>query len=333
MPLDNGAFEALHCGYLEALQNDDDVARGKPVAGVIDVHQHLWPAEFVERLRARSEPPYLDGWTLHTTSEPPYEVDPAAHAVDKRVALEQDDETSLVGVSLSSPLGIEELGDAALLDAWHGGAASLPSPFKPWAAVNLLDPDLDGLETLLNEGFLGLQLPAHVLGTPAAWAGVASSLALAERLNKPILVHPGTAVPPAGDVPGWWAPLVDYTLQLQASWWAWHAFGGRTAFPKLRLCFVAAAGLAPVHHERLAARGGRLGTIDRNLYVDTSSYGPQGIDAVARVLGIDQVVHGTDRPYARTVELRQGDAATAVIRHSNPHRFLYGTEPTSPPKR
>ncbi|HET6292023.1 MAG TPA: amidohydrolase family protein [Kribbella sp.] len=298
---------------------------------MIDVHQHLWPAQFVDRLRARTTAPYLDGWTLHTTGEPPYEVDPAAHAVDKRIALEQDAGTTLAGVSLSSPLGIEQLGDLALLDAWHVGAAELPEPFKPWAAVNLLEPDLDGVAALLADGFLGLQLPAHILGTPAAWAGVGSLLEVAERLNKPILVHPGTAAAPAGEVPGWWAPVVDYTIQLQAAWWAWHAFGGRASFPQLRLCFVAAAGLAPVHHERLAARGGRLGTIDTNLYVDTSSYGPQGIDAVARILGIDQVVHGTDRPYARSVDLRQGDAATAVIRQANPHRLLYG--PVPPPER
>jgi predicted TIM-barrel fold metal-dependent hydrolase len=299
------------------------------MAGVIDVHQHLWPAEFVDRLRARTEPPYLDGWTLHTAGEPAYEVDPAAHELGKRIALEQDAQTTLVGVSLSSPLGIEQLGDAALLDAWHDGASALPAPFKAWAAVDLLEPDVEGLDSLLSKGFLGLQLPAHVLGTPAAWAELGDLLAVADRSNKPILVHPGNATQPAGDVPGWWAPVVDYTLQLQAAWWAWHAFGGRTAFPRLRLCFAAAAGLAPVHHERLAARGGRLGTIDPNLFVDTSSYGPQGIDAVARVLGIDQVVHGTDRPYAGTVELRQGAAATAVIRYNNPHRLLYGIDPAA----
>jgi predicted TIM-barrel fold metal-dependent hydrolase len=299
------------------------------VTGVIDIHQHLWPAGFVDRLRARTEPPSLDGWTLHLAGEPAYEVDPAAHELGKRVALEQDAQTSLVGVSLSSPLGIEQLGDAALLDAWHEGALSLPEPFKAWAAVSLPEPDLDGLESLLGKGFIGLQLPAHVLGTPAAWAEVGDLLAVAERTGKPILVHPGPATPPAGEVPGWWAPVVDYTLQLQAAWWAWHAFGGRASFPQLRLCFVAAAGLAPVHHERLAARGGRLGTIDPNLFIETSSYGPQGIDAVARVLGIDQVVHGTDRPYAGTVDLRQGAAATAVIRYNNPHRLLYGVDPAA----
>ncbi|MFI6829393.1 amidohydrolase family protein [Kribbella sp. NPDC050241] len=293
---------------------------------MIDVHQHLWPAEFVDRLRARSEPPYLDGWTLHTASEAPYEVDPAAHAVDKRVALEQDTGTTLAAVSLSSPLGIEQLRDNALLDAWHAGSAALPEPFRAWASVSLIKPDVDGLGVLLADGFLGLQLPAHVLATPAGWAEVGELLAVAERSDKPILIHPGTARTDC-EVPGWWAPVVDYAGQLQAAWWAWHAYGGRHQHPRLRLCFVAAAGLAPVHHERLAARGGRLGTIDPNLYVDTSSYGPQGIDAVARVLGIDQVVHGTDRPYAGITDLRQGDAATAVIRHANPHRLLYGVNP------
>ncbi len=295
---------------------------------MIDVHQHLWPEAFVDRLRARREPPYLDGWTLHTTCEAPYDVDPAAHELGKRVALEQDSGTTLAAVSLSSPLGVEELGDAELLAAWHDGAAEFPKPFRAWASVDLLDPDVAGLESLLHKGFLGLQLPAHVLGTPKGWEAQAELLRVAEQAGRPILVHPGTARPT--EAPEWWAPVVDYTTQLQAAWWAWHAFGGRRSYPNLRLCFVAAAGLAPVHHERLTARGGRLGTIDPNLYVDTSSYGPQGIDAVARVLGIDQVVHGTDRPYADTVELRQGDAATAVIRHDNPHRLLFGAGGTTP---
>lgn len=290
---------------------------------MIDVHQHLWPGAFVDRLRARTTPPYLDGWTLHTATEAPYDVDPAVHAVDKRVALEQDLGTTLAVVSLSSPLGIEHLGDTELLDAWHAGAAVLPDPFKAWASVNLLEPDLDGLTALFGNGFLGLQLPAHVLGTPAGWAEAGELLALAERSDKPVFVHPGVAQP-VGETPAWWVPVVDYTSQLQAAWWAWHAYGGRREFPRLRLCFVAAAGLAPVHHERLLARGGQLGSIDPNLYVDTSSYGPQAIDAVARILGIDQVVHGTDRPYAGLTDLRQGDAATAVIRHDNPYRLLYG---------
>jgi 6-methylsalicylate decarboxylase len=294
------------------------------VPGDIDVHQHLWPLAFVERLRARTSLPYLRDWTLHTEDEPPYQVDPAAHAVDKRLAAEVDDGTALVGLALSSPLGVERHED--LLDAWHEGAAELPEPFAAWAGVNLPDPDLGCLEHLLGTGFLGGQLPSDVLTRPRGWEALGPVLRFAESLGKPILVHPGTAAP-GDELPGWWAPVVDYTAQMQAAWWAWHAFGGRSRFPELRICFGAAAGLAPVHHERLVNRGGRLGAIDNNLFVDTSGYGPQAIDAVTRILGIDQVVHGTDRPYADAADLRLGDAATGVIRRTNPHRLLFGADP------
>ena len=74
--------------------------------------------------------------------------------------------------------------------------------------------------------------------------------------------------------------------------------GGATLFPRLRVLFAAGAGLAPVHHERHVARGGEPPTIDPDVYVDTSSYGPQALDALVRVLGIDVLVLGSDRPYA-----------------------------------
>lgn len=289
---------------------------------VIDIHQHLWPAALLDALRARRSAPYLRGWTLHTDHEPPYDVDPAAHALDKRVARESDQGVTLAGLSLSSPLGIER--HPELLAAWHHGAAGLPAPFAAWAGVLLDEPDPDGLDDLLGRGFLGVQLPADAVATPSGWDRLGAVLRVAEEQGRPVLVHPGPAAPPGEGLPGWWAPVVDYTAQLQAAWWAWHAYAGRASFPRLRICFVAAAGLAPVHHERLVARGGRLGTIDPNLYVDTSGYGSQGVDAVARVLGIDQVVHGTDRPYADASELRQGEAADVAIRQNNPHRLLFG---------
>src|SRR6187551_3382637 len=106
----------------------------------IDVHQHLWPDELVDRLRARTRPPFLRGWTLHTEGEPPYEVDPSAHDPQARVAVDRE-----AGVGLSAPLGIEALPrrDAApLVAAWHRGVAELPDHFRAWASVPTTDPDL-----------------------------------------------------------------------------------------------------------------------------------------------------------------------------------------------
>lgn len=93
----------------------------------------------------------------------------------------------------------------------------------------------------------------------------------------------------------------------------------------LRICFAAGAGLAPVHHERFTARGGGQLHIDPLTFVDTSSYSRQGLDSLIRVIGVDQLVLGSDRPYAEPTDPNLGDAATAAIRATNPRRLLEGT--------
>ena len=296
----------------------------------VDVHQHLWPAALVEALRRRTSPPMMRGWTLHLAGEPPFDVDPTDHDAAARAAGEPG--TALV--SLSAPLGIEQLPvDEAmpLLAAWHEGARHLGAPFRAWASVSAIDPDLDGLKQLLTEGFVGLQLPATSLADPRAVERLAPVLELCQTLGSPVLVHPGP-VPASGvgasgvDEP-WWPALVDYPAQQQAAWWAWHAVGRRLV-PRLRLCFVAGAGLAPLHHERFAARSGRRFVVDHDVFVDTSSYGRQGIDALTRTLGIDVVVLASDRPYAEAPAqalLDLGAAAWHAVAVTNPHRLLEGT--------
>jgi hypothetical protein len=297
----------------------------------VDVHQHLWPPALVEQLRRRSTAPRLDGWTLHLPGEPPYDVRPADHDITRRC---QEEPADVVVVSLSSPLGLEDLPDAgALLDTWHDGAADLPEPFSAWAAASRAEPDLAGLRSRLDplqrNHFRGLQVPATWLATPRDLESVAPLLAVAEAAGRPVLVHPG----PVGagtteqSLPGWWPALVPYVAQLHAAWWTWHV-AGRSLLPDLRVCFAAGAGLAPIQHERLTARGGRLTEpgrpLDAGVFVDTSSYGPQAVDALVRVLGIDAVVLGSDRPYADAAALALGPAAERAITSTNPTRLLEG---------
>jgi hypothetical protein len=100
----------------------------------VDVHQHLWTASFLAALRARDEPPFLDGWTLHTAGEPPYEIPAAHHDVAARAELAAADGLGRALVSLSAPLGVEWLpSDEArpLLDAYHEDAAGCPSRSGP----------------------------------------------------------------------------------------------------------------------------------------------------------------------------------------------------------
>lgn len=288
----------------------------------IDVHQHVWGPRLLDALRRRTEPPYLRGWTLHTATEAPYDVDPAAHDISRRTATEVEQGTTVACTSLSSPLGIERLRDAdALLEAYHGDASDLPYPWQAWAAVSTVDPDLAGLKQRLHQGgFVGVQVAADLVSSPRGWQAAVPLLDVVADASGALLVHPGPSVGSA-DLPAWWAPVVGYVEQLNAAWWAWHAVG-RDVAPRLRVCFAAGAGLAPVHHERLVARGGSFGAVDPDVYVDTSSYGPRALDALVRVLGIDVLVLGSDRPYAEPSLPDLGAAAEHAITVTNPSRLL-----------
>jgi hypothetical protein len=290
---------------------------------MIDLHQHLWPEPFLDALRARRSGPRMHGWELRLPGERPFAVDPAAHDPAARAELAAGDE--LVCVAPSAALGLDRLPGAEaaeLAAAWLDAALALPAPFRPWAMAGVAEPDPDALRDALERGAVGLELAADVLAAPGALDRLASLLDVLEDAGRPLLVHPGPAG--AADAPGrpaWWAPVVPYVSQLHAAWWAW-ADGGRERHPHLQVCFVALAGLGPLHGERLRARGGADVPVDGLTFVETSSYGTQAVDAVIRVLGIDVVCHGSDRPYAAPAPLALGDAALHAIRTVNPDRLL-----------
>ncbi len=288
----------------------------------IDLHQHLWPEPFLAALRARRTAPRMEDWTLHLPGEPPYAIDPAHHDPDARAAGE---EAGLALVAPSAALGLDRLppGEAAeLADAWLEGALSLPAPFEAWAMAGTVEPDPAALRDALDRGAVGLELAADALAAPGGLDRLAPLLDVLDAAGAALLVHPG----PAGDQngagrPGWWAPVVPFVAQLHAAWWAW-AEGGRERFPDLPVCFVALAGLGPLHGERHRARGGQGSAVDPLAFVETSSYGTQAVAAIVRVLGIDVDCHGSDRPYAEPALPALGEAALHSIRTRNPGRLL-----------
>jgi hypothetical protein len=301
--------------------------------GVIDVHQHVWPESLIEALRARRSPPRLRGWTLELAGEADYEVDPRLHDPGERAELARSDGLDLALVSLSSPLGIESLAPeqaAELLEAYHEGALALPAPFGAWAAACLTDIDADALIRQLERGFVGLQLPATALLDGAGYDRAGPLLEVLEEGGLPLMIHPG---PVAGDpaesagqgAPPWWPAMVPYVQQMHAAWFAFRVYG-RPRHPRLRVCFAMLAGLAPLHSERFAARAGDRGIVDQDVFLEISSYGTRAVDATVRVLGIDALVNGSDRPYAEPASLALGPAATHAIRGANAMRLLYPQE-------
>jgi hypothetical protein len=290
-----------------------------------DVHQHLWPPDFVEALRARTAPPRLREWTLYTEGGSPYRVRAADHDLSARRAT--DAGAGRILLSMSAPLGVESLPARQaqpLLDAWHRGVLELGRPFAGWASVHRVEPDLDGLDGLFSAGFAGLQVAASDMSTPTALERLAPVLQRCAELGRPVLVHPGPVLADESRLPAWWPAVVSYTTQMQAAWWAWQ-HTGRSLVPELRICFAAGAGLAPVQHERFTVRGGGRLSVDRATFVETSSFGRQGVDALIRALGIDVLVLGSDRPYAEPFsDPHLGEAAQHAIQVTNPNRLLQG---------
>jgi 6-methylsalicylate decarboxylase len=298
------------------------------VHAAIDIHQHLWPEPLLRELARRDEPPMLarraGGWTIRLHGEPDAPVDLADHDPERRAALVVADGLDRALVAPSVPLGIEALraGEAEpLLAAYHDGVAALPSTFGAWAAVGLADPDPAVLAERLDAGFVGACVAAGALTGPEGFERLGPVLETLEDRGAPLFVHPGpvpaTSAPSA---PDWWPALTDYVAAMQA---AWHAFAvwGRPAHPRLRVCFAMLAGLAPLHRERLVSRGG-VAVNDPDVFLDVSSYGERAVDAVLREVGVDRLVHGSDRPVIAGAELPLGEAVRTALRERNPARLL-----------
>ena len=119
--------------------------------------------------------------------------------------------------------------------------------------------------------------------------------------------------------------MTSYVAEMNAAWHGWAAWG-RPAYPRLRVLFAMLAGCAPLHAERLAARGGPASAVhDELTFFDVSSYGPRTVDAMLRVVGADRLVHGSDRPVVAPPQLGElGPSLQHALTEVNPARVLAG---------
>jgi predicted TIM-barrel fold metal-dependent hydrolase len=278
---------------------------------------------------------------LELAGDPHYPIDPATNDVAARAAQVASDGVDRALVCMSSVFGIESLPREEaqpLLDAYAEGVRDLPGEFGHWASACVADPQPDELDARLDEpSTVGLSLPAAALSGADELDHLGALLERLERLDAPLLVHPGPAPgfnrhappPPRPTTPGWWPALTRYVYEMHAAWFAFIAFG-RPQHPTLRVVFVMLAGLAPLHLERLAARGGpAVDGLDSNVFFDTSSYGPQAIDAMVRALGVDQIVYGSDRPVAEPRRWTLGEAARHATLVTNPARLIGARTPAA----
>ncbi len=273
-----------------------------------DLHQHLWTPQLIERLAARTRLPLIDRGDgrdiLRADGERPYVIDPGANSAEDRERLADQDGVQRIVVALSSPIGIETLPRAEaveLIDAHLDGVQDLGDRFAAWGPIALDELDLDDVDRLVGRGCVGISLPAPALATPAHVEAAGPLLERICRAGAPVFVHPGRPAShrrreaPA-DEPVWWQALTGYVSQMHAAWLTWAA-SGRPRHPELVIVFAMLAGCAPWQAERFALRGGpEVDLQDPLTFYDTSGYGPQAVETMARLVGPWHLVYGSDRP-------------------------------------
>ena len=303
------------------------------VASAYDVHQHFWPEAVLEVLERRVTAPRAvwtvrGHWEIRLEAEPAFAVHPVDHDPGARVELLARQGVDRALVALSAPVGAESLLPA--VSAWNEAGEALPGELGWWAAVP--HPPAAGRAELAREalraGAVGVLLPASELARPGLGHDLPDLFEAVEHEGAPVFVHPGVASRSSPLDPGWWAPATDYVAQQAAAWHTFQAFV-RPEHPSLRAIFALLAGLAPLHAERTASRGGPTpeATVkDELVFYDTSSLGPRAVAAIAGAVGFGQLVHGSDHPVAGAtadpVVAAFGSGSADPVRRDNAGRAL-----------
>jgi hypothetical protein len=295
----------------------------------VDAHQHVWTEPLLAALAERDQLPLVrheNGLViLHSAAEQPYVIDVPSETPGARSLRVRQDGLDRAVIVISSPIGIEALPRPAaleLIDAHLSGAERLGPQFDFWGPIAIDGADPDEVDQLLERGSVGISITAGALAGPERLELLRPVLERVSAYGVPLFVHPGRApgqlpAPTEFGEPLWWRPLTDYVVQMQAAWLTFAALG-RREYPDLRIVFAMLAGGAPLHSERLAARGGPpIELRDPNTFYETSSYGPQAIELTASIAGIDQLIYGSDRPVidpqpTGSDELLQGNAASLL---------------------
>ena len=253
---------------------------------VVDVHQHLWPAEVIERLATRDRPPCLREGVVHIPGRAPFrltaaETDPTARlALLDRLGIDR----ALVSLSPTDRF------DHELCEAWHDGIARVCAESDGrLAALAAGEP---------RDGFAGVCVPA---------ARVVAGLGELAGAGRPLFVHPAPSPPAPAGAPPWWAGAIDYAAQMQAAYAAWlERDAGRHA--DAIIVFAILAGGAPLLEERWRARGGWLPEPPPGVLLDTASFGPRALGFCAAHGHSSRLVFGTDAP------VLAGEPALAAVR-------------------
>jgi 6-methylsalicylate decarboxylase len=283
-----------------------------------DVHQHLWPARFVEILRARTTPPLLSGDEL-VTVEGRFPIDLEAHDPKARIRALDRDGIDVAVLSLQASLGLEELAG--------GEQEELEEIWAEEVLELVLASDgrfLALAPSRARDDFAGISLGASAL---LDLDRVGPVLDAAMELGVTVFVHPEAGSPVPKSKPPWWTWVAGYPAQMELAYLSWLATG-RERWPTVRVVFALLAGGAPFQLERLSHRGLDVRSmLDPNTFFEVATYGRRAIELLIETFGVHQLVYGSDTPVVDprpTLDAVRGfgDSVSHVLQTDTPSALL-----------
>ena len=294
-------------------------ALGAAAPMTTDVHQHLWPPAFLAALRRRAAaaPGRLDAAparraAVRRSTRAHHDVEARAARADGR---RRRARARGARRRRSGSTGWPPRSRPSSRTRGSTARSRCPPPFRAWAGGGIGR----ARRRRAARGAGPRRRRARGRGRRARRArGARPARAAARRARgagrarcSSIPARPASA--DAAARPRWWAPVVTYVA---AAARGLVGLGRRTAARAGRACACASPrsrGSRRCTASATAPRGGEPLPVDPLTFVETSSYGERAIDAVGRVLGIDVICHGSDRPYAtsRLARPRRRRAARA----------------------
>lgn len=329
----------------------------------IDIHTHIVPAEFpayagkfggaqwpamASAHDCHHKNVMIDGKNFRTVTDECWDVARRGEAMARMGIARQVLSPMPELLSYWLPL------DDALVLTRHVNAtiaamvARAPDKFIGLGCVPMQDPDVAAreLETLMRDGFRGVELGSNINGAPLGDPRFESFFAVAEQLGAAIFVH---ALHPSGKErivgPSGLMAYIGFPFDTAYAIASLMTGGTLTRHPRLRLAFSHGGGAFASILPRLAHGwklkpefAERIGVSPhehaRKLYYDTLVYDQATLRHLIGTFGMRQLCLGTDFPFdiheRQPVEavaaLALSDGDVKLLHYGNAARFLGETE-------
>ena len=297
----------------------------------IDIHFHAVPRRLADALRRREFDEAVEIVSssgeerLEFHAPPGVVVEPnirlKSSQYDERLILEAMDQRKLDAAAVSLPPELflnwtsPELGERlarTVNDGFAELARAYPDRFLPLAALPVQDGERAARElerAVVKLGLKGASICTHINGRDLDHPSIAPVLAMADRLDVPLFLHPQNAgdISRIKDYHLWNA--IGFPLETVTAASRLIASGAFERFPNLKIVLAHGGGFLPYQIGRLdhayRAHPAAFKGLPRppsayltNVYCDSLTHDDLSLQFLVDRIGADHVVLGTDYPFS-----------------------------------